>query len=219
MATILAIDDDMQILSIIKRALEKDCHRVDTFNNVNQVEENLLIRYDLILLDVMMPGIDGFTYCRKIREKVDCPIIFITAKTMEEDLTQGLAIGADDYIKKPFGLGELRARVNAHLRREQREYRQKLLADDFIVDLSEKALYLNQDRIKLTKSEYEICEFLIRSKGQVFSLEQILVGIYGYDSESDNSTIREHIKNIRAKLTSKGKNPIETVWGIGYKWV
>lgn len=218
MASILAIDDDMQILSIIKRALEKDNHRVDIFNNVNQVEDNMLIRYDLIFLDVMMPGIDGFTYCSRIREKVDCPIIFITAKTMEEDLTQGLAIGADDYIKKPFGLGELRARVNAHLRREQREYRHKLLADEFVVDLSQKALYVNQEKVKLTKSEYEICEFLIRNKGQVFSLEQILVGIYGYDSESDNSAIREHIKNIRAKLTSKGKNPIETVWGIGYKW-
>lgn len=219
MATILAIDDDMQILSIIKRALEKDCHRVDIFNNVNQVEENMLIRYDLILLDVMMPGLDGFSYCSMIRDMVDCPIIFITAKTMEEDLTQGLAIGADDYIKKPFGLGELRARVNAHLRREQRENRHKLLAEEFMVDLSAKELYVNQEKVKLTKSEYEICEFLLRNKGQVFSLEQILVGIYGYDSESDSSAIREHIKNIRAKLSSKGKNPIETVWGIGYKWI
>lgn len=219
MAAILAIDDDMQILSIIKRALEKDGHRVDIFDNVNQIEEKILLRYDLIFLDVMMPGIDGFTYCSRIREKVDCPIIFITAKTMEEDLTQGLAIGADDYIKKPFGLGELRARVNAHLRREKRVYRHKLLADEFVVDLSEKALYVNEEKVKLTKSEYEICEFLIRNKGQVFSLEQILVGIYGYDSESDNSAIREHIKNIRAKLTSKGRNPIETVWGIGYKWI
>lgn len=219
MALILAIDDDMQILSIIKRALEKDCHRVDTFNNVNHMEDSMLLQYDLILLDVMMPDIDGFTYCRKIREKVDCPIIFITAKTMEEDLTQGLAIGADDYIKKPFSLGELRARVNAHLRRERREYRHRLLADEFMVDLSEKVLYVNQEQVKLTKSEYEICEFLIRNKGQVFSLEQILVGIFGYNSESDNSAIREHIKNIRAKLTNKGRNPIETVWGIGYKWI
>lgn len=218
MASILAIDDDIQILSIIKRALEKDYHRVDTFNNVNQMEDNILMRYDLILLDVMMPGIDGFTYCSKIREKVDCPIIFITAKTMEEDLTQGLAIGADDYMKKPFGIGELRARVNAHLRRERREYRHRISAEEFIVDISEKVLYVNQEPVKLTRSEYELCEFLIRNKGQVFSLEQILVGIYGYNSQSDNSAIREHIKNIRAKLTIRGRNPIETVWGIGYKW-
>lgn len=218
MATILAIDDDVQILAIIKKALEKGSHTVDTFDRVDQIDKNKLQKYDLILLDVMMPAIDGFSFCSEIREIIDCPIIFITAKTMEEDLIQGLAIGADDYIKKPFGLAELRARVNAHLRREQREYRQRILSEEFLFNLSEKALYVNEEQLKLTKSEYEICEFLVRNKGQVFSLEQILVGVFGYNSESDDSAIREHIKNIRAKISNKGKNPIETVWGIGYKW-
>lgn len=218
-AEILAIDDDIQILSIIKKALEKDSHSVDIFDRINKINKNNIFEYDLILLDVMMPDIDGFTFCKEIRSNVDCPIIFITAKTMDTDLTEGFSIGADDYIKKPFSISELRARVNAHLRREKREYHTRIISDDFKFDISQKILYLNDMKIKLTKSEYEICEFLVKNKGQVFSLEQILEKILGCNSESDSSAIREHIKNIRAKLTKSGKNPIETVWGIGYKWI
>ena len=124
MAKILAVDDEAKILQIIRKALEKDGHIVQTVQDGDVVRQMELSRYDLILLDVMMPGIDGFTLCREIRETVDCPIVFLTAKTLEEDLMAGLGSGADDYICKPFGLGELRARVQAHLRREQREKKQ-----------------------------------------------------------------------------------------------
>ena len=121
MAKILAVDDEAKILQIIRKALEKDGHIVQTVQDAAAVRRMELSRYDLILLDVMMPEIDGFTLCREIREIVDCPILFLTAKTLEEDLMIGLGAGADDYIRKPFGLGELRARVQAHLRREVRE--------------------------------------------------------------------------------------------------
>lgn len=218
MARILAVDDDMEILKVIKKALENDHHVVDVMNSTLEVRKISLSIYDLILLDVMMPETDGFTFCKEIRTNVDCPIIFITAKTMDTDVITGFTIGADDYIKKPFSLFELRARVNAHIRREKREYHTRILIDQFMFDVSEKILYFNNDHIKLTKSEYEICEFLVKNKGQVFSLEHIIEKVFGYDSESDTSAIREHIKNIRAKLKLCGENPIETVWGIGYKW-
>lgn len=218
MSKILALDDDIQILSIIKKALENDKHTVDIIDNIKNVNKDSLSKYDLILLDVMMPGTNGFAICKEIRNIVDCPILFITAKTMDEDLTEGFAVGADDYIKKPFSLAELRARVNAHIRREKREYHNRIISDNFILNLSEKALFYNDRQIKLTKSEYEICEFLAKNKGQVFSLEQIIEKVFGFDSESDYSAIREHIKNIRAKLKQCHKQPIETVWGIGYKW-
>ncbi len=218
MSRILAIDDDIQILSIIKKALENEQHSVDILDRAEKVKKDYLTKYDLILLDVMMPEKDGFAFCKEIRDSVDCPIIFLTAKTMDTDLIEGFAAGADDYIKKPFSLSEIRARVNAHLRREKREYHTRIISDNFKFDVSEKILYLNEEQIKLTKSEYEICEFLTRNKGQVFSLEQIIEKVFGFDFESDVSAVREHVKNIRAKLKQGGENPIETVWGIGYKW-
>ncbi|MDK2808327.1 MAG: two-component system, OmpR family, lantibiotic biosynthesis response regulator NisR/SpaR [Clostridiales bacterium] len=219
MARILALDDDEEILMIIKRALEKEGHVVETKMRAEQVERERLKDYALILLDVMMPGEDGFAFCKEIRNIVDCPILFITAKTMENDLIEGLSIGADDYIKKPFRIAEVRARVQAHLRREVREKHTRMAVGNYFFDLSEKRMYLEERGIPLTKGEYAICEFLARNKGQVFSLDQLVERILGYDSESDCSAIREHVKNIRAKLKNMGENPIETVWGIGYKWI
>lgn len=127
---ILAIDDDKGILAVIRKALEKEGYLVDTLDDLEKLELEKLNTYHLILLDVMMPGTDGFTLCRRIRELVDCPILFVTAKTEEEDLMTGLGIGGDDYITKPFGIGELRARVAAHLRRENREKKHLLTLGD-----------------------------------------------------------------------------------------
>lgn len=121
MTEILAIDDDREILAVIKKALLREGYQVTALEDPLQLEEDKLGRYQLILLDVMMPGIDGVDLCRRIREKVDCPILFLTAKTEEKDVMTGLGAGGDDYITKPFGIGELRARVAAHIRRENRE--------------------------------------------------------------------------------------------------
>ena len=165
-----------------------------------------------------MPGIDGFQLCSKIRELVDCPILFLTAKTEENSLVNGLSLGADDYIFKPFGVMELRARVNAHLRREHREHTVRMVIGRICFNLSQKQMMIDNDDIPLTKAEYEICEFLAKNKGQVFSKEQILENVFGYDSESSESTIITHIKNIRTKLSNYDYMPIKTVWGIGYKW-
>lgn len=218
MIRILAVDDDSEILLLMKRALEKEGYEVDTVKDPWRLDMDALNRYQLILLDVMMPGTDGFTLCRQIRELVDCPILFVTAKTEEKDLMYGLGIGGDDYIVKPFGIGELRARVAAHLRRENREKRKLLRMGELAFSLQAKQLLYQDRELALTKSEYAICEFLALNRGCVFSKEQIYEHVFGYDGEADSSAITEHVKNIRAKLQKCGQTPIETVWGIGYRW-
>ncbi|AIQ72979.1 MULTISPECIES: response regulator transcription factor [Paenibacillus] len=219
MANILIIDDEPDILALVNNILSKDHHRVTVKTSARHMPLNEYSTFDLILLDVMMPDIDGFELCTQIRDIVDCPILFLTAKSMETDIMFGLSVGADDYIVKPFRAGELKARVNAHLRREDRGKNHMLSASGVKFNLSAKEVSIDKEKINLTKSEYQICEFLARNKGQVFSKEQIYESVYGYDRESDSSTITEHVKNIRSKLSAREVSPIETVWGIGYKWV
>lgn len=218
MANVLVVDDEDDILMLIKNALRTDDHLVTILSEPTEVAKIDLGIFDLILLDVMMPAIDGFTLCGQIRHAVDCPILFLTAKSLEEDVMYGLGLGADDYLTKPFGIGELRARVNAHIRRERREKRSILYIDNVHFNLSGKELFVHNERVMLTKSEYEICEFLARNRGQVFSKEQIYETIFGFDGKSDSTAITEHIKNIRSKLHTFDLDVIDTVWGIGYKW-
>ena len=219
MARLLVIDDEKAILDLVKNSLEKDGHIVTVCESVADVTINALKNYDLILLDIMMPDVDGFMFCKKIRGIVDCPILFLTAKVMETDIIYGLGIGADDYITKPFRIGELRARVTAHLRRERREHHNTLgFEQEIKFDLSSKELFIKGKKVDLTKSEYEICEYLARNRGQVFTREQIYEAVFGFDGNSDNSTIATHIKNIRSKLAGYGVTPINTVWGGGYRW-
>ena len=219
MARLLVIDDEKAILDLVKNSLEKDGHIVTGCESAADVTINTLKNYDLILLDIMMPDVDGFMFCKKIRGIVDCPILFLTAKVMETDIIYGLGIGADDYITKPFRIGELRARVTAHLRRERREHHNTLgFEQEIKFDLSSKELFMKGKKVDLTKSEYEICEYLARNRGQVFTREQIYEAVFGFDGNSDNSTIATHIKNIRSKLAGYGVTPINTVWGVGYRW-
>ena len=218
MAEILAVDDDVAILDMIELVLKKDGHLVKKISNPLELKMEEVNRYDLILLDIMMPGMDGFALCSKIRELVDCPILFLTAKTEENSLVNGLALGADDYICKPFGVMELRARIAAHLRREHREHSIRMVLGPVCFNLSLKQMMINNQEITLTKVEYEICEFLAKNRGQVFSKEQILERVLGFESESNDSTITTHIKNIRTKFLSYDYMPIKTVWGSGYKW-
>ena len=131
---------------------------------------------------------------------------------------EGLGIGGDDYITKPFGIGELRARVAAHIRRENREKRHALCIGEVRFSLQERKIFCRDAEIAFTKAEYGICEFLALNRGQVFSKERILEHVFGYDGDSSDSAITEHVKNIRAKFQKFEINPIETVWGIGYRW-
>jgi len=206
MTRILVIDDDRGILRLIERTLQKEGYDVTTVEDPEKLETDHLNQYQLILLDVMMPGIDGFTLCEKIRDKVDCPILFVTAKSEEKDLMVGLGVGGDDYIIKPFGIGELR------------EKKHLVTIGEVEISLQAKQIFCKGQQISLTKSEYAICEYLALNRGQVFSKEQIYEHVFGYDGEADSSAITEHIKNIRAKFQKYEVSPVETVWGIGYRW-
>lgn len=218
MTHILVIDDDADILALIKNTLQLQNYLVETFVSANQVDRSKLADYDLILLDIMMPDVDGLSFCRGIRNLVDCPILFLTAKSQEADVVTGLSYGADDYICKPFGVQELLARVDAHLRRERREHHASLVLEPIRFDLSAKRVTAKGKRLDLTKSEYEICELLAKRRGQVFSKDQLYDYLYAYEERGTPAAIAEHIKNIRAKFRTIGLEPIETVWGIGYKW-
>ena len=218
MAHILVVDDEEKILRLIKNILVQAGHIVTLYKSFDEIETDKISQYHMILLDVMMPGTDGFEACRRIRDKVDCPILFLTARTEEEDVVYGFGLGADDSIKKPFGMEELKARVGAHLRREKRVHRVVLQTGDIQFNIQGMELLVKNVNVNLTKGEYQICEFLARHKGQVFSREQIYESVFGYDGESNDSTIATHIKNIRSKLDEVTVSPIHTVWGIGYKW-
>jgi DNA-binding response OmpR family regulator len=218
MANILAVDDETAILKMIQKILGRDGHQVTTCSNPAGLLGEKLETYDLILLDIMMPQLDGYILCREIRPRVDCPILFLTAKTEEESVVYGLGTGADDYIYKPFGASELRARVEAHLRREHREHFVSFTVPGAQFQISSKQLTVKGCVVSLTPGEYEICEFLARNSGQVFSREQIYERVFGYEGESNDTTIVTHIKNIRMKLEQMNYAPIKTVWGIGYKW-
>ena len=218
MANILVVDDDKAILDLIENILSKSNHFVKKIDKPEKVLSEDLSFYHLIILDVMMPEIDGFSLCSKIRIQVDSPILFLTAKSDEADIIRGLGLGADDYLTKPFGVQELRARVDAHIRREEREKINYINIGDVKFLLSSKECFVLDNRVSLTKSEYEISEYLALNRGQVFSREQIFESVFGFEKESNLNVIAEHIKNIRAKFIQFSIEPINTVWGVGYKW-
>lgn len=221
MGKILVIDDEERILRLIKNTLELNGHKITLVSKAS----NLLIKefqgFDLILLDVMMPDINGFDLCEKIREEVNCPIIFLTAKTDENSVVKGLVYGADDYITKPFGVKELNARVEAHIRREERKKQSKIISlGNIKFDFSKREVLINKSCVELTKNQYNICEFLVTNREMVFTKEQIYEEVYSIDSDTLISTITEHIRVIRKKFKEVDNNcdPIKTVWGVGYMW-
>lgn len=214
---ILAVDDEPGILRVIRKALEKE-YEVVTVCRPHEPLPAVFSDIDLIILDVMMPGEDGYEILQRIRGDAACPIVFLTAKALEEDVIYGLALGADDYLRKPFSVAELRARVSAHIRRDKRENESCIRSGEIALYPSARMVKAGGEDINLTKSEFDIMLLLVRNKGQAYSKEQIYENVYGYEKSGDESAITEHVKNLRKKLSAKGYDPIETVWGIGYKW-
>lgn len=218
MAHILAIDDERAILDALARILRRDGHDVACADDPVRVPEMDLARFDLILCDVMMPGLDGFELVRRIRPRFDGPIVFLTAKIDEDDAVTGYGLGADDYVRKPFGAAELRAKVAAHLRRERRERTHALAFEELRVDLGACAVEVAGAPVPLTPTEYEICELLARHPGQVFTRAQIRERVLGWESGADDSAVSMHVSRARRKLAEAGADPIATVWGMGYRW-
>ncbi|EPC8420420.1 DNA-binding response regulator [Bacillus wiedmannii] len=221
---ILVVDDEPDILTFIEDSLVMEGYEVRSALNGEEALKQLDSSVDLIILDVMLPDMNGFKVCEKMRESYACPILFLSADGSERSRIEGLLIGGDDYISKPFSLKELKARIIANLRRttELQMMGQKnfLRYGDLVIDLQSYEILLGKEKIHFTKKEYEVVKMLALHTGQVLTKEQLFEKIWGYDSESDVSTVVEHIKKIRTKLSvyDREYTYIQTVWGIGYKW-
>ncbi len=223
MYNILVVDDEKEITDMLKDYLEGQSYLVYTAHYATEAIEKLNVHLDLILLDVMMPDVSGYELCLQIRDKVQCPILFLTAKVGQEDIIRGLELGGDDYLIKPFRLKELKARIDSHLRREERRTDSKksiLYHKNCMIDLKSESVSIKGQDIHVTKKEFELISFLAMNKGQTFSKEQMYERLWGYDVEGESRTITEHIKNIRKKMQEAGETEeyIKTVWGIGYRW-
>ena len=224
MRTILLIDDEKRMLDLIELFLAPHGFRcIKETSGQTAIETLKLGEINLVLLDIMMPEIDGWEVCRKIREFSDVPVIMLTARSDKLDLVKGLDIGADDYITKPFDEGELVVRVKAQLRRLPKEESdaETIIFGHFKLDKETYSLKFNDLKVQLTLKEFYIVEALISRPKKTFTREQLLFSAWEYNTYTDIRTVDSHIRNLREKLKTAGL-PIDeflkTVWGIGYKW-
>lgn len=218
---ILIVDDEKMMTELLSDHLQDCGYDTITANGSREAIDMLQKQPDLIILDINMPDMNGLELCKNIRNHINCPIIFVTARIAEQDKINGLQYGGDDYITKPFSLNELSARVAAHLRRDERNKNKMavLTSNNLIVNLSERTVYYCDTLIPFSKREFDLIEFLITNANQVFDKERIYEAVWGFDAEGDNNVVKEHIRKIRAKLNEvTGQDYIETIWGVGYKW-
>lgn len=220
---ILVVDDDKDIRELIAVYMKTEEFNVDKACNgeeaLKMVEEK---KYDLILLDIMMPKVDGLQALIEIRKRYSMPVIFLTAKNEEIDMIKGLALGADDYIAKPFSSMELIARVKAHLRRYSvfnNSEKNIITIGELILDIEKHRVMVSGKEVNLTPTEYNILELLCRNRNVVFSVEQIYENIWRNRYAVGDTSIMVHITKLRRKIEKDPKNPeyIKTVWGVGYK--
>ena len=220
-ANILVVDDDSKIIKVIKDFLEMENYNIYVAEDGKTALALLGKKIDLIILDINLPDIDGIELCKKVRNYLNVPIIFLSARIEESDKIIGLRAGGDDYIIKPFSLGELQARIEAHLRRERKKHdRRKVYSDGKLwIDYKEKKIFYNECLIGLTKSEFMIVELLSNYPTQILDREMIYDKLWGFDKEGDNRMVTEFISRIRRKIKKfTDYEYIETVWGCGYKW-
>ena len=226
--TILIVEDDRDILEVVTIMLGREGFKVLKATNGKEAIEEVSKKPDLIVLDVMLPDMDGFTVCRRIREESLAPVLFLTAKTGVQDKTEGLEAGGDDYLVKPFFQEELRARIRALLRRyenyrgkEQTETRERCLETGrFRVSLEFNEVYKDGKLISMTDIEYKILKLLMQYRNKIFSIQNIYESVwekpYFYDA---NNTVMVHIRKIREKIETDPRSPgiVKTVWGRGYQ--
>lgn len=223
---ILIVDDEKPIVDVLKFNLEKDGYKtIEAYDGEQAVEMALTAKPDLIILDVMLPKMDGFTVCKKIRQKLTCPIIMLTAKEEVVDKIIGLELGADDYMTKPFSVRELTARVKANLRKhvlpedtQNEQGTDELKIKDLVLDVEKYVVVKKGKIIDLTMKEFEVIKLLATHAGQVFTREQILKNVWGYDYYGDVRSVDVTIRRIREKIEDNTSEPkyIITKRGIGY---
>ena len=226
MAKILIIEDDRAISDIERDYLELSGFETEcAYDGVGGLNKALAGGHDLILLDLMLPGLDGFTVCKKLRDKVDIPILMVTARTQDIDKIRGLGFGADDYIEKPFSPSVLVARIKANLAQYERlkpagkKNESVVKAGPFAMDSDAHTAFVDGRELSLKNKEFELLLFLLRHPNQVFSREDLYEMIWGLESMGDNITVAVHVNRLREKIEKDPSNPeyIQTVWGVGYR--
>ena len=222
MANILAVDDNIELCKLIRTALERDGHRVETRLSGAELTEQLCHWADCILLDVMMPGEDGFAVCRRIRGLTDAPILFLRGSGSGKGGLEGQVIGAEDGLAQRWRVAEGGGREAERRRREKRNAGRGVVRGGVSFDLSAREAAVGETPLPLTRSEYAICEYLALHAGQTFTKEQIYEAVFGIDGTADDTAVTQHIKNIRSKLRAAGvpepEKLLNTVWGVGYRW-
>lgn len=223
MAKILVVDDEKVIVKGIRFNLENEGYEVEVgYDGETAVELAKNEDIDLIILDLMMPGLDGLQACQRIREFSNVPIILLTAKTEDADKLMGFESGADDYVTKPFNILELKARIRALLRRagatQQAEPEQELRHGDLCLDRQQRTVRLGEREIDLTAKEFDLLDLLMQNPGKVYSRDNLLNVVWGYSYAGDARTVDVHVRRLREKLEEDPANPnyIKTKWGIGY---
>ncbi len=223
---ILVVDDDVKTVELVKLYLNRDGYKVYTaYEGTSALELARQSHPDLIVLDLMLPGCDGLEICRTLKNETDVPIIMLTARTTEEDKLTGLGLGADDYVTKPFSPRELAARVRAVLRRLPEETLQRGPAEmkrgELVLNFLKREAYISGRPLKLTPIEFKLLGVLARETGRVFSREQLIEMVFGFDFEGFDRTVDVHILNLRRKIEPDPSHPafIKTVYGAGYKFI
>lgn len=221
---ILIVEDDNDLASLIRDYLSiEGFEGIIASDGKKGIEKALENNISMVILDIMLPEVDGISVCRKIRENSKVPIIMLSAKSGEMDKILSLGVGADDYVSKPFSPMELIARVKAHLRRQSYlvanngEDEARRYGNMEIYPKSYKVL-INGENITLTTREFQVLDFLTLNKDRVFSKEQLYEKVWGYSEYMDENTIAVYVKRLREKLGALGQKSIKTVWGVGYKW-
>ncbi|MBQ9534241.1 MAG: response regulator transcription factor [Clostridia bacterium] len=221
MMRILVVDDEKLLVKGIKFNLENDGYTVDgAYDGVTALEMFKENQYDLVILDLMLPGMDGLSVCRKIRDFSNVPVIMLTAKSEGSDKLIGFEYGADDYITKPFDILELKARIRVILRRVGYEKirDETLRAGHISINILQRAVFINDVPVDLTAKEFDLLVMLMKNQGRVFSRENLLNSVWGYEYPGDIRTVDVHIRRLREKLELDDANPqyILTKWGVGY---
>ncbi|EFI68229.1 response regulator transcription factor [Lysinibacillus capsici] len=226
MKKILLIEDEVSIAELQRDYLEINGFTVDIqHHGEDGLQQALKGNYDLIILDIMLPGISGFDICKQIRAVHNMPILFVSAKKEDIDKIRGLGLGADDYITKPFSPSELVARVKAHLSRYERlathqQTNHMMSIHGITIDTSARKVFVNGEEIAFTTKEFDLLVFFVRHPNQVLSKEQLYERNWGYESAADVSTVTVHIRKLREKIEREPAHPkfLETVWGAGYRF-
>ena len=225
MYNVLIADDNLQIVSILKEYCKKNNFNVTLAHDGEETLEKIRNnKFDIVLLDIMMPKKNGFDVCKEVRTFSNVPIIMITARGEDFERIMGLETGADDYIVKPFSPGEVIARIHAILRRvipNENISQEKIFSyDNLTINLSDFTVKISDENISLTKKEIELLWLLSTNRNKVFTRENLLDSIWGYDYFGDSRTVDSHIKRLRAKLDNYEHETwnIKTIWGVGYKF-